>query len=272
MEANSAVNDLAIVKGEIDISAEKTSVTELEVLKLTVTGVCGDIIWVNATPSSPHVLFVGGVEDTPVGADEQDNFSDTIDVDGKRTYAVKFNDTGSYTIKVTVTSGPRAGDYDTVDIAVSEKGVTFDMPTTVVIGEKLTVKGTANTGNWVQIAVDDIICTELKKLVIAGNGEFEKEIDTVTACSGAFAVPGSVRLKAFIDTTWPAGTDVSSYTDDGSVALLMTRGDLVAELSTDSVAQGDDLMWTGYINVIPRPYLNASISKSTVSPGDNFEV
>ncbi len=243
LSASSAVKDLTIVKGEIDISAEKTTVTELETIKLTVTGVCGDIIWVNATPSSPHVLFVGGVEDTPAAADGQDNFDHKIDADGKRTYAVKFNDTGSYTIKVTVKGGPRDGDYDTVDIAVTEKGVTFDIPTTVVIGERLTIKGTANTGDWVQIAVDDIICTELKKLVIAGNGEFEKEIDTGTACSGAFSVPGSVRLKAFIDTTWPAGTDVSGYTDDGSMAIFVSE-----------------------------THLDAILSKATLPPGDSFEV
>jgi hypothetical protein len=245
LSASSAVKDLSIIKGEIDISAEKTFCVELETIKLTVTGVPGDTIWVNATPSSSHVLFVGGVEDTPSAADGQDNFAHAIDENGIRTYAVGFNDTGSYTIKVTVKGGPRDGDYDTVDITVSEKGVTFDMPTTVVIGEKLTVKGTSNTGDWVQIAVDDIICNELRKLVLDENGEFEKEIDTATACSGAFAVPGSVRLKAFIDTPWAAGTDVSGYTADGSVALLMTRGDLVAELSTDSVAQGDDFTING---------------------------
>jgi hypothetical protein len=218
LEKESNIKTLTIITSEISIEADKTSVAELERVKLTVTGVAGHTITI-ATSDITHTVFPGGINDNP--SVDTTGFTDVIDATGKRTYAVYFNDTGSYTITVIDTD---TGDDDTVDITVSEKEVTFDMPTTVVIGERLTIKGTANTGDWIQIAVDDIICDELKKLVIAGNGEFEKEIDTSTACDRAFAVPGSVRLKAFIDKTWPAGTDVSGYTDDGSVALLMTRG------------------------------------------------
>ncbi len=57
---------------------------------------------------------------------------------------------------VTVQSGPRAGDYDTVDITVSEKGVKFDLPSTVVIGEKLDITGIANTGTYVDVFVADV--------------------------------------------------------------------------------------------------------------------
>jgi PGF-CTERM protein len=244
LEDDSAVKDLTIAKGEIDIEAEMTTVTELEAVKLTVTGVANDIIHVNATPSSNHVLFAGGVEDTPSAADEKDNFGHTIDEDGKRTYSVSFNDTGSYTITVTVKGGVRDGEDATVDITVTEKGVTFDMSTTLVIGEKVTVKGTSNTGDWVQIAVDDYLCSELKKLVLE-DGEFEKEIDTSTACGQRLAVPGSVRMKAFIDTSYLEDVDLGDKTDDGSLALLMTRGDLVAELSSKSVAQDDDFTISG---------------------------
>ena len=244
LSANSAVKDLTIVKGEIDISAEKTTVTELEAVKITVTGVENDTIWVNATPSSNHVLFMGGIEDTPIEYDEQDKLKHDIDEDGKRTYSVSFNDTGSYTLTVTVQGGDRGGDDATVDITVTEKGVTFDMPTTLVIGEKVTVKGTSNTGDWVQIAVDDYICDELEKLVLE-NGEFEKEIDTSTACGKRLAVPGSVRMKAFIDESYALNVDHGDKTDDGSIALLMTRGDLVAELSSKSVAQDDDFTISG---------------------------
>jgi len=57
---------------------------------------------------------------------------------------------------VTVQSGPRAGDYDTVDITVSEKGVKFDLPSAVVIGEKLDITGIANTGTYVDVFVADV--------------------------------------------------------------------------------------------------------------------
>ncbi|MBA7524549.1 hypothetical protein ES705_16690 [subsurface metagenome] len=247
LDASSAVKSLTILKGDIDISAEKTTVAELETIKLTVTGVYGDTIWLNATPSSSHVLFVGGVEDTPTSANNRDNFEHTIDADGKRTYVVKFNDTGAYTIKVTVKGGPHDGYSDTVDITVSEKAVTFDVPTTVVIGEKLTIKGTANTGERATIAVEDTTYTVLERLVIDENGEFSKEIDTTTACGGSFAVPGSVRLKAYIDAAinGDATAVPTGWTDDGTVVVLMSRGGLTAELSSTSVAQEDDFTISG---------------------------
>ncbi|MGB2727737.1 MAG: PGF-CTERM sorting domain-containing protein [Halobacteriota archaeon] len=249
LSASSAVKSLTIQKGEVAISAEKTTVTELETIKLTVTGVSGDEITINATPGSPHVLFQGGVEDTPAGV-AGDNFSHTIDADGKRTYAVKFDDTGSYTIKVNVTAGAGEDTSDTVDISVAEKAVTFDVPTTVIIGEKLTIKGTATSGERVTIAVEDTIYTILERLVIDENGEFSKEIDTTDDCGSLFAVPGSVRLKAYIvDPDAAAIGDAKDvpddWTDDGTAVLLMTRGGLTVELSTTNVAQEDDFTISG---------------------------
>ena len=110
------------------IEADKTSCVEFEMVKLTVTGVAGDEIKVESSPLSPHVIFKEGVDDTPIGENFHGNwFNDTIGVDGVRKYAVEFNDTGTHTIKVTVTGpawNPCIGDYDTVDITVSVS--TFD--------------------------------------------------------------------------------------------------------------------------------------------------
>lgn len=98
---------LSIVSGatsqpdEIIIEAEKSSCVELETINLRVTGVPGDDIDVKAAPSSPYVEFQGGIEDTPLFAEGSDNFTDTIDEDGVRNYAVKFTHAGSYTIRVT---------------------------------------------------------------------------------------------------------------------------------------------------------------------------
>jgi hypothetical protein len=238
------------IASAVSISAEKTNVIELETVKLTVTGVSDDIIWVNATPSSSHVLFGGGVEDTPPAADGKDNFAHVIGADGKRTYAVRFNDTGNYTIKVTVMAGPREGDYDTVDITVTEKAITFDVPATVVIGERFTIKGMANAGTYVTVAVDNYVYPELDQLVLDSIGRFSKEIDTsgLTAVGAAFQVPGSVRLKAYIDrpkaTAYPEKIGPTE-TEDGSVAILMVHGNLTAELSTSSVVWGDDFTISG---------------------------
>ncbi|MBE0517545.1 MAG: hypothetical protein IBX41_09230, partial [Methanophagales archaeon] len=100
LAAESAVKSLTIAKEEIAISAEKTTVAELETVKLTVTGVAGRNITVRAYPMSANVIFSTGIEDNPTTANWSWVFHHTIGADGTRTYSVYFTDTGSYTIKV----------------------------------------------------------------------------------------------------------------------------------------------------------------------------
>jgi hypothetical protein len=158
-----------------------------------------------------------------------------------------FNDTGVYTIKVT--DYDETDSYDTVDITVTAKDVIFDMPSTVVIGDRFAIKGTANTGDTVTIAVKDEVVQKLYQIVIDENGEFREEIDTSSAdAPSAFKSPSSVRLKAYIDystTDSLPKTIESSIKYDGSVAILMTSGYLKAELSTANIAEGDDFTITG---------------------------
>ncbi|OFV67148.1 MAG: conserved hypothetical protein, secreted [Candidatus Syntrophoarchaeum caldarius] len=239
-EMVSAEQTLSVNKGEIDISAEKTSAVELETIKLTVTGVANRGILISGNDS--HVIFPAGQEDNPNTASTY-TFGDTLDEDGTKTYAVYFDDTGSYTITVwdNVT-----GETETVDISVEEKAVTFDMVSVATIGDKLVIKGTANTGDTVDIAVEDYVYSSLNDLVIDENGEFEKEINTGSTSISKFKVPGSVRLKAYIDrTTGGVGAVSSSEDDDGTTAVLMKEGTLDAELSTTSVALGDDFWVRG---------------------------
>ncbi|HEC56826.1 MAG TPA: hypothetical protein ENI32_02930 [Candidatus Syntrophoarchaeum butanivorans] len=238
-EMTSAEKTLVVNKGEIDISAEKTTCVELETIKLTVTGVANRGILISGNDS--HVIFPAGQEDNPNTASTY-TFGDTLDADGTKTYAVYFDDTGSYTITVwdNVT-----GDSETVDISVEEKAVTFDMVSVATIGEKLVIKGTANTGDTVDIAVEDYVYSSLNDLVIDENGEFEKEIDTGTTTISDFKVPGSVRLRAYIDRTAGTGAIQSGESDDGTTVVLMRVGTLEAELSVSSVALGDDFWVRG---------------------------
>jgi hypothetical protein len=236
MESNEAT--LTLLKSAITIEAEKTSAVELGSIKLTVTGVSGHAITLN-TSDTAHTTFPVGSNDNPNAA-AASSFAHSIDADGKRTYTVKFDETGSYTIRVTDTTDDT---YDTADIAIVERSITFDIPSTVTIGDKLTIKGTANTGSSVDIAVDGTVDALLNDLVIDENKEFSKEISTTDIA--AFAVPGSVRLKAYIDRTGGAGVVPTTDTDDGSTAILMVRGGLTAELSMDIVAQDDDFTISG---------------------------
>ncbi len=163
-----------------------------------------------------------------------------------RNYAVQFRDTGAYTINVTDTVEYV---YDTVDITVKDRDVIFDVPSTVVIGERFDVEGTANTGDTVTIAVEDEVCQKLDQIAIEEDGLFSVEIDTSAFdAPSSFKVPGSVRLKAYIDRpkakSYPEMVPLSEN-DDGSVAILMTRGELTAKLSSYNVAQGGEFLITG---------------------------
>ncbi len=230
---SSDVKPLKILKGEISIYAEPTSTMELDTVTVTVTGVAGDVIRVKADPCD-GAKFIDGVEDTPTNAGCL--FTDTIDSDGIRKYVIEFNDTGTYTIRVTVQSGPRAGDYDSVDITVSEKGVVFDLPSAVVIGEKLDIKGIANTGTYVDVFIDDVLYARLHNLVIEADGTFSKEVITTDV---GMTVPRLVTLKAWLDCAKRPGESHPTTSADGSAAILVLETHLDATISNTTVALGD---------------------------------
>nr|QNO56387.1 hypothetical protein JCABFCCD_00028 [Methanosarcinales archaeon ANME-1 ERB7] len=265
LEAESVVRPLQILKGEIVIEADMTSAVELETVKLIVTGVAGDEIHVAASPLSDDVVFKAGIDDTPM--DTTNQFNHIIDADGTRKYAVEFTDTGSYTIEVTVTGpaeiggipAPRVGDTDTVDITVSEKLVTFDVPPTVTIGENFTIRGTANIGSIVDIAVDDYVYPLLNDLAIDDNGEFSVEI--ATAEMAPFSDPGPVMLTAYIDKAAGAGDAIE--TSDGTVKLFMQNeagGGIAISASGTSVGKNETIILA--ISAVP----NHNVSVTTSDP------
>jgi PKD repeat protein len=239
LEAASAIKEIKLEIGKIAIEAETTSTVELRTVILTVTGVAGDPIIVEASPLSPHLIFIAGIDDTPMTATNQ--FTDMIDADGIRRYAVAFNDTGTYTIKVTVTGGDRRGDSDTVDITVSGKAVEFDLPSIMVIGDRITIKGTANSGTYVSVYVDDVLYRKLVNLVIE-DGEFGQEVKTTDV---GLCVPGIVKLEAWIDCDARAGERIPCRNPDGTTTVLMVAPWLTARLLTDSVDQEGDFIVSG---------------------------
>jgi hypothetical protein len=249
LDVASAVKDLHVIKEAIEIEADTTSTIELAQVTLTVTGVAGDEILVDG--DSPNVVFKAGLMDTPTSAKYHPSwFYDTIDADGVRKYAVEFNDTGSYTITATIVDSPegkRDGNYQEVDISVSGKDVEFDLPATVVIGDRITIKGTATSGTFVSVYIDDVLYRQLDDLVI-DDGEFSKEVTTTNV---GMSIPGSVRLKAWIDCECHVPTGAASTTDeptrtsDGDTAILLTTPDLTAEFVSATVALEDDFTVEG---------------------------
>jgi len=121
LDVCSKETELAVIRVEINIEAEKCVVVESEKLRLTVTGAPKHNITISSSDPT-HTIFPAGYEDNPPF--DSSGFNDTIDEDGERKYVVYFNDTGTYTIEVTDTT---AGLFDCVDISVSEKMVSFDL-------------------------------------------------------------------------------------------------------------------------------------------------
>ena len=230
---------LAVCKADITIETEKNSIVELEKVRLTVAGVPNHNITISSSDPA-HTIFPAGYEGNPPY--DTSGFNDTIDEDGQRRYVVYFNDTGTYTITVTDAT---AGLDDDIAITVSEKAVTFSMLSTCIIGRNLTIYGKANTGETIDIAIDDYVMPELNDIITNEFGSFEEGIET------DWMAPGSYGIRGFIDRAAGPG-DVSGEEDDGATAILMIEEGLTVNLSTDIVPLGDncDIYGTSSTNYV----------------------
>jgi hypothetical protein len=257
LDMSSELKTLVIRKADLSIEAEKTTCVELEVIRIMVTGAAYDQIEVRADPMSPDVQFLAGVEDTP-GAwawcgPDPNCFYHAIDEDGMRTYAVKFEDTGRYSIRVTVTGGSRAGEYDTVDIMVTGKAVTFSVPSTLLVGESVTVAGSANAGERVDVAIDGFVYSETNDLVLDEFGNFS------VSGIGPFMDPGPVKLTAYINRAIGAGPVGAVENEDGSATLyILTAADGGIDISASrlNVGRNESLILT----IGAQPQHNVSVT------------
>ena len=240
IDIKSAEKDMTVRTLEILVEAEKTSIVELEKVRLTVVGAVMHSITISSSDPA-HTIFPAGYEDNPPY--DTSGFNDTIDSpDGIKEYVVYFNETGTYTITVTDTT---AGLDDDIAITVSEKVVTFSMPSRCIIGRNLTIYGKANIGVTIDIAIDDYVTPDLNDIIIDEFGYFEEEIET------DWMTPGAYRIKGFIDRAAGPG-DVSGEEDDGATAILMVEEGLMVNLSPDMVPLGDncDIYGTSFTNYV----------------------
>ncbi|MGB2727857.1 MAG: hypothetical protein WBD09_05195 [Halobacteriota archaeon] len=226
---------LEIVSSEIKIKAEKTEVVVSENVQLMVTGVPNHNIEVLVERGAEYATFPGGTSKNP--GTKKGNFTHLIEPEGEMKYVVYFDKIGTYTVKV---KDLNSGKDDSVDISVSKKKVTFTMPATCAIGADLVINGTANTGNTVDIAIENRIVKA--DATIDKKGKFEVKLPT-PATSGT-GTEGAIKIKAFIDCVFE-GDDVSGVQADGSAMVLMVTGDLTAESSATLVSPGDFFTLSG---------------------------
>ncbi|HUV01924.1 MAG TPA: PGF-CTERM sorting domain-containing protein [Desulfobacteria bacterium] len=227
--------EITVMSGKIAIAADTTEVTKGSKVKITVTGVAGDTIKVTADEGE----FPVGENDNPNTA-VANNFEHTIDSDGVRAYIVKFVDTGSKKVKVEVIAGNQVGKDASVTITVKKKTVTFDVPSTAIIGEEVTIAGAISSGTDVDIVIEDA-----EKVFddepVDENKEFSVKWDTSKLTKGSYKI--EVFITSDIDTEDPVS--YKGEDEDGSITIRLTTGELTAEQARNVIAEDDDYTLKG---------------------------
>ncbi|RCV64658.1 hypothetical protein C5S53_07830, partial [Methanophagales archaeon] len=135
---SSISKSLEVLKGEVDIDVDKTDFAdfadfaELQPVTVTVTGIYGHLVTVEATAGRDYVEFEEGLDDfvdtfdreysnvtDPVTDEPKERcygFNVTIKEDGKMKFSVIFHNTSAYTLQAMDLD---TGDEDTVDVNVS---------------------------------------------------------------------------------------------------------------------------------------------------------
>jgi len=291
LDLASATKTLGMLKGEVDIDIDKTEVGELESVTVTVTGIYGNIIHVEATAGEEYVEFEEGLGDfvdtfnrlntrvtdpitgrvvidpmTGMPETHTYGFDVVMEEDGQMEFSVRFHDAGAYTIEV-LDFGPDGiprtsddeMDEDTVDVKVAEKEVVFDMPSSVVIGDDIEVRGTAKAGDYIDIAIDDYIV--YINIPVAADGTFAVDLQTPeTRGTGA---PGSIVVEAFIRVAGVESpalySDISDIVDVGSVKLYIQNdagGGIDVAASDVNVGKNETII----LSVSAMPGHNVSVT------------
>jgi hypothetical protein len=234
----------------------KTAVLS-ERVGLGVIGLSGHNITVNCSDPS-HSEFPPGPANNP--STPSIPFDDRLDEDGDNYYVVVFNATGTYTITVTDTD---TGNSDSVNITVVKPTVVFDIPASVTIGDALLIRGCANAGDRVDIAINDEVLWGLDDLIINENYEFSRRIWTGDPYGPAFLrTPGSIRIAAYIDREYGWGPIDPSEEDDGNTTVLLKNPTLSAYLPKNKVYPSDAFRIWGVATGAPREVEIITISPS----------
>ncbi len=259
---SSTKESLKIFKEEIKIEAETTEPIEFEDVLFTVRAPPYTIFYFNTTNDEyveidPDLEDMGDVKNKNCTGKEV-YFTGETDENGEFKFVASFTEDKSFKFEVNATiAGEKKEDEITID--VSKAKVTFDVPSKVIIGEKLKIRGSVAAGESVDIAIDDEIKESKFNDVTVTDGEFEVEWDTGSE------MPGTVKIKAFIDVDYPIGSDdypfsikdIEDYKDeDGFISVKLIKPGLDAEQPRNVVAEDDDYTIEGtatgvdYVDII----------------------
>jgi hypothetical protein len=234
----------AVPNNNVSITTSDPAHTVFEYSRYDFTGTSSNII--NIAPSDTISIPADvGDCDSHTAAKNINGVWNTMDADGVLKFAVHFTDFGTYKITATDygTGDPTATrlDAESINITVTAKNVSFDVPSVVVIGDKITIKGTVDTGTHVSVYVDDVLYPKLQNLVVE-DGKFRQEVSTTDV---GMDVPGIAELNAYIDCDKMFGDPQPTTSDDGSTEIFMVEPWLTASLAPDSVDPEDDFIVSG---------------------------
>ncbi|MCW7069850.1 MAG: PGF-CTERM sorting domain-containing protein, partial [Methanophagales archaeon] len=165
----------------------------------------------------------------------------------ERTYTIHVYDTPMKEGNVPLTVGIEfvkdseivdSKDDDDVDVVVTEVEVTFDIPSTAVIGEEVEIKGAISAGDNVYIVIED--ADKVFREAVDENNEFKVKWKTEGL------VPGSYTIDVFIDPkfvtryNWDKVKTYESEDEDGKTSIRLVSGALNATQPRKVIAEGDD--------------------------------
>ncbi len=131
-------------------------------------------------------------------------------------------------------------DEDEEKVKLEPVKVTFDIPSIVIIGEEVAIKGSVSGGDIVDILIEDGDVEYFNDEPVDENKEFEVDWDTVGLTLGSY------RIDIYIDCLFDSFEEIE--------------------------AAGIDPDGSTTIRLISYPYLDANLSKGTVPIGDSFEI
>jgi len=129
-------------------------------------------------------------------------------------------------------------DDDDIDVEVTEAKVTFDIPSTAVIGEEVEIKGAISAGDKVYIVIED--ADKVFKEAVDENNEFEVEWKTEGLTTGSYTIDVFIDPKFVTKDNWDKVKTYESEDEDGKTSIRLVSGALNATQPRKVIAEGDD--------------------------------
>jgi len=215
---------------------------------LTVTGVDPD--------EPPEIKMAGDVKNRSgdnlsawikTGSDGIADVKISTEHADERTYTIHVYDTPMKEGNVPLTEGVDfvrdneivdSKDDDDTDVEVTEAEVTFDIPSTAVIGEEVKIKGAISAGDKVYIVIED--ADKVFKEAVDENNEFEVKWKTEGLTTGSYTIDVFIDPKFVTKDNWDKVKTYESEDEDGKTSIRLVSGALNATQPRKVIAEGDD--------------------------------